>query len=114
MKFFSLGIGQIPWSSIVISIVMAAWSFTAGLFLWTIRPNAVAVAKAYFIAEMLLPFVFGLRLLLEVVSSRVEMSPWTIFAVFFRPLLLGLIGFFYLQRSQRVRATYAKVTSAFA
>ena len=114
VKFLSLGIGHIPWSSILISIVMAAWSFTAGLFLWTVRPNAVRIAKAYFIAEMCLPFVFGLRLLFDLVSSRVEMSPWTVFAVFFRPLLLGGIGYLYLRRSRRVQATYSKAVSAAA
>jgi zinc-ribbon domain len=114
VKFSSRGIGQIPISSLAISIVMAAWSFTAGFLLWTIRPNAIRVAKAYFVAEMALPFVFGLRFLIELLSSRVEMSGWTIFAVFFRPLILGLIGYLYLQRSERVRATYARAASAAA
>jgi len=93
---------------------MAGWSFTAGLFLWTVRPNAVRIAKAYFIAEMCLPFVFGVRLLFDLFSSRVEMSPWTVFAVFFRPLLLGGIGYLYLRRSRRVQATYSKAVSVSA
>ena len=91
---------------------MASFSFIAGLFLWTVRPNAVSIAKAYFIAEMSLPVVFGARLLIEMASSRIEMSAWTIFAAFVRPILMALVGYLYLVRSKRVQATYSKAASA--
>lgn len=113
-RIIGKGIEPFPWSSLVISIVMATFSFIAGFMLWRIHPKAVPVAKAYFIAEMALPIVFGARLLIEMASSRIEMSPWTIFAVFFRPILMAVVGYLYLAKSKRVRATYSLAASASA
>ena len=110
-KLFAFHVSPFPWFSLILSIVMALFSFFAGISLWTIRSNAVRIAKAYFIAEMVMPFLFGARLLIEITSGRVEMSPWNIFAVFVRPILMGLIGYFYLARSKRVHATYGDAAS---
>ncbi len=111
-KIFSYGVTPFPWFSLGLSIVMALFSFFAGISLWTVRTNAVRIAKAYFITEMIVPFVFGARLLIEVATSRVEMSAWNIFAVFVRPILMAVIGYLYLTRSKRVQATYGKTLSA--
>ncbi|HZQ67758.1 MAG TPA: hypothetical protein VFA68_04490 [Terriglobales bacterium] len=111
-KLFGIGVSPFPWFSLGVSVVMAGFSFIAGLFLWTVRPNAVPIAKAYFVAEMALPIVFGGRLLIEVASTRIEMSGWTIFAAFIRPILMAVTGYLYLVRSRRVRATYAKAAAA--
>lgn len=113
-KIIGKGIEPFPWSSLLISIAMAGFSFVAGLLLWRVHPKAVPVAKAYFMAEMALPIVFGARLLIEMASSRIQMSPWTIFAVFFRPVLMALVGYLYLMKSKRVRATYSTAASASA
>lgn len=111
-KVFSFSFSTFPWFSLGVSVVMASFSFIAGLMLWRMHPRAVPIAKAYFLAEMALPVVFGARLLIEMLSTRIEMSPWTIFAVFVRPILMALVGYLYLVRSKRVRATYSQATAA--
>lgn len=111
-KIIGIGSESFPWFSLLISVVMATFSFIAGLFLWTIRKNAVPVTKAYFLTEMALPVFFGARLLIEMASTRIEMSPWTIFAVFVRPILMAVLGYLYLVKSKRVRATYSHASVA--
>ena len=111
-KMIGVGLESFPWFSLLISIVMATFSFTAGVLLWRVLPHAVVVAKAYFLAEMALPVVFAARVLVEMASTRIEMSPWTIFAVFVRPILMAMLGYLYLAKSKRVRTTYSQASAA--
>jgi hypothetical protein len=113
-KVIGIGIASFQWFSLLISIVMATFSFIAGLLLWRVHPRAVPVAKAYFVAEMALPIIFGARLLIEMASTRIQMSPWTILAAFVRPILMAMVGYLYLVKSKRVRATYSRASAAAA
>jgi len=111
-KVFSFGFSNFPWFSLGLSVVMASFSFIAGVLLWKVHPRGLPVAKAYFVTEMALPVFFGARLLIEMLSTRIEMSAWTIFAAFIRPILMGLLGYLYLVRSRRVQATYSQARAA--
>ncbi|WP_059424730.1 DUF2569 family protein [Sulfuricella sp. T08] len=91
------------------SIWLMAFSFYAGSVLWSVKQNAVKIAKAYFLSRLAysiaLPFIFsGISdLPSEVSSVMVEELAKQAFLTF----MACAIWFTYLRRSKRVRATYS-------
>ena len=76
--------------------------------LWSIKQNAVEIAKAYFLARLaysiIMPLVFRS-------VSDLPMDDSTIIDAFIKQAVSGIIAFAiwftYLNRSKRVRATYS-------
>jgi hypothetical protein len=95
----------------VFELALAGFSFYAGLMLYRVRPNAVSIAKVYFITILTLGLLglgivvlasFGQRS--DVAFSNMLRGPAAFAAI--RVVLLSLIWLVYLERSKRVRATY--------
>ncbi|HKF55307.1 MAG TPA: DUF2569 family protein, partial [Blastocatellia bacterium] len=90
----------------VLAVLVMALGIFAGVSLWTVRPNAVPVAKLYLIV---LPVyaVFEIALFLAILPPRVSdalTSRGTISVL--RSLCYAGLWFAYLSRSKRVKATY--------
>jgi len=90
----------------VLAVLVMALGIFAGVSLWTVRPNAVPVAKLYLIA---LPVyaVLEIALFLAILPPRVSdalTSRGTISVL--RSLCYAGLWFAYLSRSKRVKATY--------
>ena len=102
-------------SEIALEIAFAAFAAFAGWALYRMRPNAVKVAKAYFIIMLTLSN-FGLAILVvtALVISRNQdnallntlQGPAAVASI--RQVILSAAWLAYLLRSKRVRATYPK------
>jgi Protein of unknown function (DUF2569) len=92
----------------LLCFALMAFSIYAGAGLWTIRPGAVQVAKKYLLCflgyhavEAILPFLAGLpaaaneAMIVEVVKEALK------------GVLYFAIWYSYLNKSERVRSTYA-------
>ena len=92
----------------LLSVGLMAFSIYAGVGLWSIRPGAVQLAKryllcllAYVAVSAILPFTAGLpsqsndAMIEEVVKNTV------------RSVVYFAVWYSYLNKSKRVRATYA-------
>lgn len=95
----------------VFELALAAFAFYAGLMLYRLRPNAVSIAKVYFITILTLGLL-GLGIVIvaslgqrsDAVLGNMMRGPAAFAAV--REVLLSLLWLVYLERSRRVRATY--------
>ena len=91
----------------LLSVSLMAFSIYAGVRLWGIRPGAVRMAKiyllcflAYLAVSAVLPFMAGLPSVANAVMIG-EVAKST-----FRGAIYFAIWYSYLNKSQRVRATY--------
>lgn len=92
----------------ILSMGLIGFSIYAGYVLWSIKQNAVEIAKAYFLARLaysiIMPLVFRS-------VSDLPMDDSTIIDAFIKQAVSGIIAFAiwftYLNRSKRVRATYS-------
>ena len=91
----------------VCSIGLAVFSIYAGISLWKVLPNAVAIAKKYLgsaflysIFSLFLPYLIGLseEIRKEIGATNLLNSFVTTFYLY--------AWYQYLKRSKRVRATY--------
>jgi len=92
----------------ILRMALAVFSVYAGLGLWKVVPGAVSVAKRYFQAVVLysvlasfLPALVGVPQ-----ESYQEFAGQTIFNSFLT-MAYAIAWYIYLQRSKRVKATYA-------
>jgi hypothetical protein len=103
-------------SEVVLEIALACLAAFAGWALYRMRPNAVRVAKIYFIIMFALA-VFGLVMLLvtQPILTQVQdnaalfnalRAPATVAAI--RQAVLSAVWLIYLMRSKRVQATFSK------
>lgn len=109
-------LGTVLLPEIVVELALAAFSIYAGWALYRMRPNAVRVARAYFITILALS-IFGLVMLLAAGAAQSESQsnalidtlrgPAVVAGI--RQILIAAVCLLYLQRSKRVRATYPKV-----
>lgn len=97
--------------SLIFEIALAAFAVYAGLLLYRLRPNGVAVAKIYFIVTLTLA-VLGLGMV--ILGSIGQSTDRALTNVLKGPAVLAVTSqilisaawLFYLERSKRVRATY--------
>lgn len=89
-------------------LALAVFSVYAGLGLWKVVPGALSVAKKYLLAVVLysvvassLPVVVGVPQ-----ESYQEFAGQTVFNSFLT-MAYAITWYIYLQRSKRVKATYA-------
>ena len=99
----------------VFELALAGFAFYAGLMLYRLGPNAVAIAKVYFIAILTLGLI-GLGSVLIVSLTQRSDTAFSntlrgpaVFAAI-RQVLLSLAWLAYLQRSRRIRATYTRTS----
>ena len=102
-------------SEVALEIALAAFAAFAGWALYRMRPNAVKVAKAYFIIMLTLSNL-GLAVLVitALVVSRNQdnallntlQGPAAVASI--RQVILSAAWLIYLLRSKRVRATFPK------
>lgn len=89
-----------------VSFMIMAFSILAGVSLWSVRPNAVKIAKAYLIA-LLVYSVLEIPLFIVTLPSEASdafMRQSTVAVV--RTLLYVGLWYSYLSKSKRVKATY--------
>jgi hypothetical protein len=89
-------------------LALAVFSVYAGLGLWKVVPGALPVAKKYLLAVVLYSVVASFLPVLVGVprESYQEFAGDTVFNSFVT-MAYAIIWYIYLQRSKRVRATYA-------
>ena len=92
-----------------LNVLMMAFSILAGVSLWKLKPNAVIIAKAYFVVVFIysisIPFILtGLVDLPSEISRAIENEGAKQAG---RGLISSVIWLWYLGRSKRVRATYS-------
>lgn len=92
-----------------LNLLMMTFSIWAGVSLWKLKPNAVRIAKSYFVTALIysiaMPFILtGLVDLPSEMSRAVESEGAKQAG---RGLMTSVIWLWYLGRSKRVRATYA-------
>lgn len=101
-------------SESILAVGLTAFSIYAGIGLWMVRPNAVKIAKSYFIvlfSSQLLFYAFLARIMLVAAGIPADVA---VEVEFVSPLYkLGLLAscwiwISYLKRSKRVKATYPK------
>jgi Kef-type K+ transport system membrane component KefB len=90
---------------------LAVFGFYAGLALYQKRPNAVVIAKVYFIVMLTLGvLVLGIVLLGLVAQfsdpALAKQLRGPAMAAALREIILSGVWLLYLERSERVRATY--------
>lgn len=89
---------------VIVRIGLVCFSVWAGIALWTIRPNAVDIAKSYLIAVLIFAFFESFLLF-----STVAGLPFD-FSESMKEMIPPYIGFHiwysYLKNSKRVKATY--------
>jgi hypothetical protein len=95
----------------VFELALAGFAFYAGLMLYRLRPNAVAIAKVYFITILTLGLIGLGSVLIASLTQHSDAAFNTTLrgpAVFaaIRQVLLSLAWLAYLERSRRIRATY--------
>lgn len=92
----------------VLSVGMVGWAIFAGTSLWRVRPQAISITKLYFLGLVgfavlvsLLPYMSGLSGEVAKTFSigSLKTTPGT--------LLYVVIWYTYLNRSKRVKATFA-------
>jgi hypothetical protein len=91
---------------IIMGVIIMAFSILAGVFLWSVRPGAVKVTKAYLITLCLysvLEISIFMAALPKGASDKFVSSATS---GLLRTLFYAGIWFLYLIRSKRVRATY--------
>ena len=91
----------------LLSLILMSFSIRAGITLWTIKPNAVKIAKNYFLGFMaysviaiFLPLIAGLP------SEANEAMIPEIIKGFVQSLIFFGIWYSYLNISKRVKTTY--------
>lgn len=88
-------------------IVMAVYSFLAGLKLWLVKPDAVRFAKRYLLAYLIADiayFVFWIIIIRPHQTASFAEMGWSHVV---SPIPSTALWYFYLEHSKRVRATYA-------
>ena len=92
---------------ILLSFAQLGFALLAGISLWTLRPSAVRVAKAYVLANLgfalvgsILPFLAGLP------SAANEAMAAEVAQGLFRTVVFVAVWYSYLNRSERVRGTF--------
>jgi hypothetical protein len=99
----------------VLEIALAGFAAYAGWALYRMRPNAVKIAKAYFITMLTLSnFGLGIVLVTALVVSgnqdnallKTLQGPAAVASI--RQAILAAVWLVYLLRSKRVRATFPK------
>ncbi len=90
----------------VVFTAVAIFSFTAGLKLWTVKPDAVRFARRYlvtYLAANIAYFVFWIIVAQpDQPLSFAEMGWYHVVT----PIGSMTLWYFYLEHSKRVRATY--------
>jgi len=91
----------------IVSLAVMMLGMFAGICLWTERPNAVAIAKAFLVVRLVYS-VFAISLFMAILPPAASdrfLPSATISVV----KTLFFVGFWYayLRRSKRVRATYS-------
>ena len=94
---------------IVMSSAISFFSVYAGIRLWSIKPNAVKVAKVFFISQAVSQFLFVVILVAMLQELGVtDYGPLT--KEYIQMILSGIlqlaIWYTYLCKSKRVKATY--------
>ncbi len=100
-------IRTIKWINVVFGVGLVCFSVYAGISLWKVRPNAVAIAKTYLVTAALvgtmlifLPLMAGLPE--EANAAMLKALPMAILTV----LVYPTIWFLYLTKSKRVATTF--------
>ena len=102
-------------AEVVLEIALAVFAAYAGWALYRMRPNAVKIAKFYFITMLTLSnFGLGIVLVSALVVSRNQdnallntlQGPAAVASI--RQAILAAVWLVYLLRSKRVRATFPK------
>jgi len=102
-------------SEVVFDIALALFAAYAGWALYRMRPNAVKIAKAYFIIMLTLSNLgLGVLVVTALVVSRSQdnallntlQGPAAVASI--RQVILSAVWLIYLLRSKRVRATFPK------
>ncbi len=78
---------------------LAIFSCFAGVMLWTEKPRAVCVAKAYLLIAAVLPISYFL--ILHLAGMQVNLAQ-----IIFRRTLYSVVWYSYLAASRRVELTY--------
>jgi hypothetical protein len=97
---------------VLFELGLAAFALYAGMALYRIRPNAVAIAKIYFIVTLTLGTLGVGFILLGAVAQTSDRALANMlrgpaaFAVL-RQIVVSAAWLFYLERSERVRTTYS-------
>jgi len=107
--FFNVypGLRVITITDVVLSMGIVCFSIYAGISLWRIRPNGVAIAKAFLLTFMgyavtanILPFLAGLP------ANANEAMTAQAFIGVLRSAIFVFVWYIYLVKSKRVRATF--------
>ena len=83
---------------VIFDICLICFCIYTGFCLWTVRPNAVKLAKIY----LIILFIIGI---LAIIGSKSSEE----YGVSFRTILASIIWFSYFYKSKRVKATYGTV-----
>ena len=100
----------------VVELALAVFAAYAGWVLHQVRPNAVRIAKAYFIVTLVLG-IFGLGVAALAALAHPDAPDIALLDMLrgpaalagFRQIALSAVCLAYLQRSKRVRSTYPGV-----
>lgn len=93
----------------ILNMGLIGFSIYAGYLLWSVKQNAVEIAKAYFLTRL----AYGIIMPLVFMSvSDLHIDDIEIINAFIKQAVSGIIAFSiiwftYLNRSKRVRATYS-------
>ncbi len=92
----------------ILIICIMVFSISAGVGLWKIRPGAVRMAKIYLLCNLAFQIIAAILLLLAGFPAEANKA---MLPVLIRGSLTGilyvLIWYLYLNKSKRVKATYA-------
>lgn len=86
---------------------LAAFSFVAGVKLWTVAPGAVKFARAFLLTYLITHFVFFLFWFLVCRPAKVTSIAAAAWTHIVGPLLPFALWSGYLEHSKRVRRTYS-------
>ena len=92
------------------NVLMMAFSIWAGVSLWRLKPNAVRIAKTYFVFALIFSIAipFFLEGLVELPYEISRANEKEEAKQVIRGVMSSVIWLWYLSTSKRVRATYAR------
>jgi hypothetical protein len=92
---------------------LTVFSVFAGVSLWSVRPTAVKIAKAYFIVSFLLIVVLATARQLPFTSPVAALAAIAVIGIQAIPVLVGCgLWYLYLTKSERVKATFGGLNEA--
>lgn len=93
---------------ILLSTVLMCLSIYAGILLWTIRPNAVKVAKSVLL--LFIAYCVVIAIVVTVSGLPAQVAGFLVgymVPVFIQKVIFVVVWFSYLHKSRRVQATYS-------